>query len=293
MSSRSLPKIPFAYIDPEVFTRLRRLFTDKNWLVDLEGNFLDIWNLCSESQQQDLIEDLIRRFSYITSRDLQQHGQSIANQLTDIWKVEPSKTLVIAFADSDKPDGSQVLLQSIKNKFVTADGWSENNFVNRIAPGAFRLEQGNTAILVDDFTGTGNTARKRVTWFKEKLKARSITEYKIFIVTLALMEAAKTVLDSLPIEGYFACLCLRRGISDEYNGGVLATKTQSMIKLEGLLAKSFRGYDLAKYNFGFQRSEALYSLEAYNIPNNVFPIFWWPALKSGKLRDPMFKHFIG
>jgi hypothetical protein len=108
-----------------------------------------------------------------------------------------------------------------------------------------------------------------------------------------MMESAKTVFDSLPIEGYFACIWLSRGISDAYVGDTLVERTQSMIELEALLAESFRGRKLSLYNFGYRRSEALYSLEAYNIPNNVFPIFWWPSLKSGKPRNTMFKHFIG
>ena len=113
------------------------------------------------------------------------------------------------------------------------------------------------------------------------------------MVALAMMEPAKTVLNLLPIEGYFACLWLRRGISDVYEGNELVARTQSMTEIEELLGKSFKGRNLATYNFGYKRSEALFSLEAHNTPNNVFPIFWWPVLNSGKIRNPMFRHFLG
>lgn len=292
ISTESIPKSSYI-IDSMVFSRLRKLFTEIDWLGDLEESFLDIWNLCTKSQQQDLIEDLIRRFSYMTSRDLKREGESIAKQLTTVWDINPLKTLVIAFADSDKPDGSQALLQSIKDKFVLTDNWSENNFINRIVAGANKIKSGETAVLIDDFTGTGNTAKRRINWFTNKLNERNIKGCKIFFVTLAMMEAAKPILSLLPIEDYFSCLCLRRAISDEYTGDVLTRKKQSMVELEELLAETFKGRKLTNYNFGYQRSEALYSLEAYNTPNNVFPIFWWPELRSGKRRRPMFNHFIG
>jgi hypothetical protein len=292
ISPKSVPKSP-RLIDQQVFTRLRTLFTEKNWLVDLEENFIEMWNLCSDGHQQDLVEELIRRFSYITSRDVRLNGEMITDHITTQWEVDPDRALIIAFADSDKPDGSQALLQSIKDKFALKDKWSPKIFVNKLTAGAYKLKSGDTAILIDDFVGTGNTARNRINWLVNTLQKRHVTEYKIFVVALAMMESAKTVLDSLPIEDYFACLWLRRGISDEYKGDQLSVRTQSMIELEQLLGVSFKRHNLAMYHFGFGHSEALFSLEAQNTPNNVFPIFWWPVLNSGKKRNTMFRHFLG
>ncbi len=292
ISPKSVPKSP-QLINPEVFTRLRKLFTKIRWLDDLEDKFLEMWNLCSDSHQQDLVIELIHRFSYITSRDVRQCGEAITNHITTQWKADPDRTLIIAFADSNKPDGSQALLQSIKDKFASKDRWSEENFVNKITAGAYKLKSGDTAILIDDFVGTGNTAKNRINWLVKQLQTRHITECKIFMVALAMMEPARTVLDLLPIENYFAYLWLRKGISDEYKGDQLVARTQSMTELEKLLGKSFKKHNLATYHFGFKHSEALFSLEAQNTPNNVFPIFWWPVLNSGKKRNTMFRHFLG
>lgn len=292
ISAKSFPKSR-QVIDPQVFTRLLPLFIEIRWLVDLAEKFTEMWNLCSDGHQQDLLIELIHRFSYMTSRDVSLFGEMITNHITTQWKADPDRTLIIAFAEGDKPDGSQALLQSIKDKFALKDRWSENNFVNKLTAGANKLKSGDTAILIDDFVGTGNTAKNRINWLVKTLQARHITEYKIFMLALAMMEPAKTVLNLLPIEDYFVYQWLRRGISDVYEGDELVARTQSMTELEELLGKSFKRYNLATYNFGYKRSEALFTLEAQNTPNNVFPIFWWPVLNSGKKRNPMFRHFLG
>lgn len=292
ISPKSYSKSP-QEIDPEVFRKLRKLFTDIYWLDDLEANFLELWNVCSDGQQQDLVIELIHRFSYITSRELKHCGEKIADQVTNKWELNPSQTILIAFAEDNKPDGSQALLQSIKDKFAYLDRWSENNFFNKLAVGAYKLKSGDTAVLIDDFIGSGKTALRKINWLLSVLQKRNVTECKIYVVALAAMESARSVLQSIPIDDYFSCHWLRRGISDEYNGTELVVKTQLMRDLEGILGDTFRTYKLTTYNFGFKCSEALYNLEAYNIPNNVFPIFWWPVLKAGKKRNPMFRHFLG
>jgi hypothetical protein len=292
ISTESSPKSP-QLIDRDVFKKLRKLFTDVNWLDEVELNFIELWNLCSNEQQQDLLIELIHRFSFISSRELNHCGEMIADQVTNKWGLKPSETILIAFADNNKPDGSQALLQSIKNKFANVGGWSESNFINKLAEGTYKLKSGDTAVLVDDFVGSGKTADRKINWLLNKIKERNVTPCKIFMVTLAAMEQAKSVLQSISIDGYFSCNWLRRGISDEYKGTELVDKTQLMIDLEKLLGNNFGKYELEKFNFGFNRSEALYNLEAYNIPNNVFPIFWWPVIKKDKKRNPMFRHFLG
>jgi hypothetical protein len=293
ISEKSYPKSS-QVIDPNLFRKLRILFTEIDWLCDSEAKFLELWNLCSNQQQQDLIIELIHNFLYITSRDLNRCGEMISDQVINKWRLNPSQSILIAFAENDKPDGSQALLQSIKGKFAYIDGWSENNFVNKLTAGAYKLKNGDTAVLVDDFVGSGNTAYRKINWLLNTLKKRGVTLGKIFMVALATMEQAKNVvLIAIPNDNYFSCNWLRRGISDAYNGTELTIKTQLMRDLEDMLHDTFYTYKLTTYNFGFKRSEALYNLEAYNIPNNVFPIFWWPVLKSGKKRNPIFKHFLG
>ncbi len=288
ISGKSSPKSP-AKIDQADFKRLRTLFTNIEWLVDTEKEFFELWNSCNNSHQQDLVEELLPRFSYITSRDLKKYGEQIADCILHTWKLDPSKSLIVAFAESDKPDGSQVLLQSLKNKFDFSSGWSENNFVNKISAGANRLKDGHTAVLIDDFVGTGKTAFRRVKYMKKVLKKRNIFNFKIYMASLATMELAQSKISSLNFNDYYSCIWLKRGISDEYCGEELNLRTNSMTELENLLAASINNRKLSDVNFGFKKSEALYVMESYNIPNNVFPVFWWAKFASGKSRNPMFK----
>ena len=41
-------------------------------------------------------------------------------------------------------------------------------------------------------------------------------------------------------------------------------------------------------NFGYNHAEALYCRKYGNIPNSVFPIFWWKQYKDGSPRSPLF-----
>ena len=45
-----------------------------------------------------------------------------------------------------------------------------------------------------------------------------------------------------------------------------------------------------RYKFGYEKSESLFVLENSNIPNNVFPVFWWPFnLEGERKRITIFK----
>jgi hypothetical protein len=73
----------------------------------------------------------------------------------------------------------------------------------------------------------------------------------------------------------------------------IEVKTELMISLENKLADSINSYNLPDYSFGYNKAEALYSLEGSNgnTPNSVFPIFWWPRTKDGKPRNTLLTRF--
>ena len=191
----------------------------------------------------------------------------------------------MAVVNTSESDGSQYLLHSIKNKFSDIDGWTDKNFVSRLGEGVEKVREGSAIVLVDDFIGTGNTIRNKVNWIKEKISERSISAYSIYICSIAAMTASKSILESLT-PNIFVSKWLNKGISDYYNTEALSRAIEDMKLMEDCLHKE---YGKRKFSsFGYGQSEALFYMEPYNIPNNVFPVFWWPFHVSGKKRSTLF-----
>lgn len=278
---RSAQEIP-----PGQLAQLIKLALHHNWLEEESLALAELWNLCKKERQQNLLYDLIYRFNYITSSQLKTNGQIIADHIVNEWKIKSKKTKIVAVSDNRNADGSLMFIQSIKNKFAIHH-WNEDNFVKDIGLGVKETRGNYNVILLDDFIGTGNTIERRVNWFLNELEEKNKTGVKLMVVALAALEIAKEKLDGLKID-YFVPIWLKRGISDHYSGNGLKSAVIDMLNLEDLLEEKYRKWNLTSFSFGYNKSEALFAIESFNVPNNVFPIFWWPILKGGKNRRTIF-----
>ena len=79
----------------------------------------------------------------------------------------------------------------------------------------------------------------------------------------------------------FAHNILQKAISEKHPPAQAAVLIETMRKIESRLDETYRQKSIKEYSLGFGESEALYCAENDNCPNNVFPVFWWPRLKSG------------
>ena len=277
-------------IDPDTFRRLVNLTLESPWLESASEALAELWNLCSDNKERSLIEDLIRRYIHIDSRSLLKFGELTSSQINNEWGLEAEETLIVAVSDNWEADGSQAFIQSLKNKFVDYDGWSESNFCNRIGDSLNLLNNIKNVILVDDFIGTGNTIKRRVSWFIQKLTDKGLSDdVQVYVIAIGAMEFAKPLLDGLDVI-YYSSVWLKKGISEYYEDSDLAEATAAMGKLEEKLEPSVNRTKLP--SFGYKQSEALFAIEPYNVPNNVFPIFWWPEEKPAKKRKSIFNRLI-
>ncbi|HZV71034.1 MAG TPA: hypothetical protein VFG10_15880 [Saprospiraceae bacterium] len=272
-----------AKIDVNDFLKLTKLYKDYVWLEYEPQALFELWSLSDNNEQKSLLESLINNFSFIDSNKLRAAGYLIANHIEKVWNFNSSNTYLSATCDDSKPDGSQSLIQSLKNKFSIT--WKENNFFNSLPVAANNIGDNNNLILVDDFIGTGDTIIRKLQYLKNTLIERDINGTTIKIVSLATMNFAKDSLNNLGID-YYSTLWLKKGISELVNEEIRDVAINSMTQLEDKLKKNSNGRRMP--NFGYKRSEALFALEAYNVPNNVFPVFWWPYLKDGILRRTIF-----
>ena len=275
-------------IEHDDFNKLMKLTIQQPWLENESEALVELWNLCNFTSEQELVFNLLSKFKYLNSEELKQFGQDVAEHILVKWNLKSSGTRIIAVSDKRDADGSQMFIQSLKNKFVSAQ-WKENNFINNIGDGHKLTRSNYNIVLLDDFIGTGDTIEKRVTWFRNKLAKRKKVNVTIRVVCLASLEIAKIKLDSLNIE-YYSPIWLKKGISDNYTGADLASAIKDMKSLEKQLAPRFNG----KYmpSFGYKKSEGLFAIEAFNVPNNVFPIFWWPVLSNRAKRNTLLKKLL-
>lgn len=270
-------------IDVNDFRTLTQLHIKYEWLQEEPDALFDLWCLADREEQKRLIEFLIHNFLYINGKDLDHGCKSIVNQIEIEWGLTATNTIITATCDNSNPDGSQMILQKIKNKL--SGYWREKMLYNSLPVAANELQKNYNIVLIDDFIGTGDTICKKVKYLLETLHKRKIEDYSIYIVSLAAMNFAKEPMNELNIP-YYSVHWLLKGISEKMNLTVRANAIKAMEDLEAKLKDKVFGRKLL--NFGYKRSESLFALESNNIPNNVFPIFWWTHLKDNTLRKTLF-----
>lgn len=273
-------------MDHSDFLELFHLNSDCPWLQSESEGMIELWNFCNEKTEREMISALLRMFEVVDSSKLKNYGEQVASVITDQWDAKPAKARIVAVSDKLEADGSQAFLQSLKNKFTNTEGWAEKNFINDMREAVNVAKDGWTIILLDDFIGTGKTITRKTDWYLKELVSAGKNSVNVKVVAIAGMESSRSCLDYLDVE----CFCpiwLRKGITDQFAGAELLKMTKAMMELEKKLANKFKGLFLQ--SFGYGKSEALFCVEAYNVPNNVFPIFWWPVLKDHSRRKTLFK----
>jgi hypoxanthine phosphoribosyltransferase len=259
-----------------------------DWLYHSSEGLYDLWSICDNENQKKLVENLVNNFTYTTSKELNESGEEIAELIEEKWLLKPSNSFLVAKCDDRKPDGSQAFLQSLKNKF--SHEWEGKNFYNNLLEAAHKIEDDSNIILIDDFIGTGETIKSKYKYFVKKLTERGIKNYKIRIVSFAAMEFSKSRLNSLTEVEYYSAIWLKKGISELITDAKeIRAANLEMKNLENKLSNTYKNLNLTKHSFGYKSSESLFTLESFNIPNNVFPIFWWPQLKNNTYYKTLFK----
>jgi hypothetical protein len=275
-------------ISPEAFSILFELTKRYNWLESKSPEVLELWNSCDTAHQQKLITSLLERFHYLTGAATEIGCQDIANTVVNQWKADPLKTWIVATADGDKADGSQMFLQSLKSGFARHQGWNEDNFVSTIGKAPHKVMDGDTVVLVDDFVGTGKTAARKLKWLHEKLKVKPTRTSAIYFISLAAMQTSRTNVEA-QCTAFYSYRFLPRGISDFYADEQLAVAVSAMKAMEAKLAPTWKSRNLTNYSFGYGGSETLYFQEGASIPNNSFPLFWWPQDSNARDRQVLFR----
>jgi len=259
------------------------------WLRRTMDSLLELWNMCDVRGQQDLIRDLFGRFTYLNIDQLEDASKKIVDQV-EAWGFEPGNTYFTVTADptEDGVDGSAAGLQFMKNKFPPVDGWKESYFYPSIAIAANKVKQNDNLLLFDDFIGSGNTINRKISYVLKTLKKRGIKLNALKVISYAAMEfGVESIRVQSDVEVYCPFL-LKKGLTDFESPESLEAKKTLMRDLESKLGKRFKGLRLSGHSLGYGESEALFQIQGYNCPNNLFPIFWWPIFDDGQPRKTIF-----
>lgn len=254
----------------------------KDFLEGKDLELADLFRLCDSDSQRELIASLLDRFFYL---DGQRYGRLLRDMAQYIKQLnyKAEEMAIIAFVEKEEIDSSLEVLQCLKVPLAMEFDPSPkiNPHFNSISN---LYKQGiRHFVAVDEFMGTGVTVKNRYENFLKK----NLPDATINFCVLTGMESAVGMLTAkgVPVKVF---KILRKGISDYYEGTALVQSSSDMKALESKLADQINKTNLAKHSFGFLKSESLYYKENGNIPNNVFPIFWWKKLKNQTNRRTLF-----
>ncbi len=252
-------------------------------LKDKSDMLFELYELCDTEQQKDLLRDLIIRFNCFDEEIYNLALLSMANYISGLgynW----AETAIVAFCHNSSADSSQRLLQDIKvplYKLCNYNILSINRF-DRIER-FYRRNAIKHFIAVDEFIGSGQTILNLHKEFLDKPFKDATIDYCL----IAGMDDSinKVREGGLNIRVEYP---MKKGITAYYSGECLRDRIKDMSCLEDKLAVKIGDLLLEDHHLGYGQSEALYTKLYANVPNNVFPVFWWKKYKQGNNRLTLF-----
>lgn len=256
----------------------------KRMLAKSEEQLLELYHFCDNDEERELIKELLLRFRCFDIDLYNTALQKAVNHICGLGYNEEDMALV-AFCHGVEADSSQVVLNDLKVP-MAQNGFSNIKTINRFDKIIHEFNKSKKTIkhfvVVDEFIGSGKTLSLRI----QEIKRMSLQDITFDFVFLAGMreavEAGKRSGASV-----FSVYEMEKGITSYYEGQRLIDKCNLMKSLEGKLAPTINETDLEEYHFGYHGTEALYCRLDRNVPNNVFPVFWWKEDKNGRKRKTL------
>lgn len=254
-------------------------------LTNDEKALKELVTICDTDEKYSLIDELLSRFYYMDDDDYQNRIGQIADHIMRM-KYEPRKTVIMAMAHDHESDGSQDVLNALQAALEIKgySGFATNSRMDQKVEKNHYNKGIRNYVIVDDFLGTGRTAHKRYLAFLKDLNKNDIH------VTFCIVSGMRFGVDychhhRMPL---YCPLQLDKGLSGVYKGFELSVKEYIMKTLEMNLAKQIGELELASYSMGWGKAESLFYREGRNVPNNVYPIFWWKQYRDGSERKTIF-----
>lgn len=251
-------------------TALIQLMARCPWLLDRSEALDFLQAECTTDAELNLLFELLSRFDYLENDTLSEGFRAMADQVLSVWKIDPGKTIVCPPKVDSSADSGPAVVQVLKTIFGQRKvrGMELVISVNKLKDHA---QNRGIVVVVDDFAGTGSTISSKLKTIRD-LHAYKANPPLIFVCLLAAAKMARAVIEP-QVDGYFAWREYSKGITDHYTEPALSEAKETMVAIENRLAPDVRGEPLPR--FGYGGTEVLIGWDS-NLPNSVFPIFWWP-----------------
>lgn len=242
----------------------------------------ELYALCDTKEQRELVADLICRFNYFYEDVYNLSLIGIARYIKGLGY--PNEQLVLcAITQDSEADSSQSVVNDIK-VYVTEECGDDIVFCNNFNKINKYYKQGRRHfVAVDEFSGSGQTILTKQTEFNRYKWSDATLNFCM----VAAMLPANTLAINNNIDLHVEYL-MKQGIAGYEDEWALNQKYAEMNSLENKLAAKIKDTYLSDNRLGYGKAEALYVREGRNVPNNVFPIFWWKAYQDMRSRKTLF-----
>lgn len=243
---------------------------------------------CKTKSERLLVQDLMQRFNYVSPIEESKYIEKLVDNILSIPNFDPKTSMVVAMATDHLPDSSQYFIYKVRSVFAEKGIQRRDLFINSCNRAHKYLTNDVIQIvLLDEFIGSGKTVINRINQIEKNISSSKKNGQNIqFVVrTFAASEVGLRALAEQKID-VKSVLTVKRGISDYYDPEGAIKHINLMKKIESSLSNSF--FNVTMPSLGYGQCEALYYREEGNIPNNVFPIFWWPQYSDNTERKPLF-----
>ena len=263
--------------------RLSKIFEQKKWPIENPFGVSEFNNFCNlfaslTEEQRELMFNLTNDFLWIQSNEYIGYFAKAFDSFVTNFDFGDIHTIIITpllteddFFNSKSSDALYYMImasqQQIQSKY--------NNFNISFIDNPKKIfetsiNQKFVLCLIDDFIGTGETAKSAVQFFLNN----KILINHIAIVSLVVMKTGYDYLQANKFNVFYSIL-KEKGISDSSRDVVKEILIMEEIE-KNIGVKE-------KFKFGYGRSEAL--VKMIHTPNNTFPIYW---LSNNKNKYPPF-----
>lgn len=264
-----------------------KVFPQSEYSWTNEIAIVDLISLCRDEEDFALISELFQKLNKnivdsATCYDLL-YKMALAIKKNETAGKQTALCVMRTKNDSDS-DGSQAIINELKVALTIAGGFDYNysavcfEDIERLYSKGYRH-----FVVVDDFIGTGKAVNARYNYFLN----RHFHDATIGFYFIAGMAKGISYCKNKKIPVYCSKVMYKE-ISGNYQKERLLKRVWSMKYFESLLGKECGTVKLKDNSFGYGHAEALYCRQFGNIPNSVFPIFWWKSKSDGTMRKPVF-----
>jgi hypothetical protein len=264
-----------------VFPQSKHKWTDSEAVVNLLQS-------CHSQEDYDLVVEMFQQLNeniVDNARSYDLLCQMAQNIMENEAEGEHTALCVMRTKNDTDADGSQAIINELKMAIKMTGGFKHtySAVCFEDIEWLYKKKGYRHFVVVDDFIGSGKTVVGRYGYFMK----RHLADATIGFYFMAGMDEGVAYCKSKGIPVY-CCKVMHKGITEHYHDDLLHKRIASMDYLESLLGEASGSARLEDHRFGYGRAESLYCRQFGNIPNSVFPIFWWNKHQDGSNRKSVF-----